>query len=82
MSNQNTTSSTSTPRPTRIKTTLRPNLWAVQKRESGGRWGLMRDSQGVFVFTTRKIARNIVREIGNTNPDDRVRVVKLVPNKK
>lgn len=77
----NTTSSTSTT-PIRIRTTLRPNLWAIQKRESGGRWGLMKDSQGVFIFTTRKVARNIVREIGNTNPNDRVRVVKLTPNKK
>ena len=48
----------------KVKTTKKVFVWTVQKKE-GGRWRNLRDSDGVILFQTRKLARNVSREYQN-----------------
>lgn len=74
MDNQNTQTS-SRGKGVRINVTMR-DVWAIQKQE-GGRWGLAKDSQGVWTFSTRNLARAAARTIRNTSPNVTIRVAKL-----
>jgi hypothetical protein len=49
----------------KIKTSKKTFIWTVQKKE-GGRWRNIRDSNGVIMFQTRQLARNVSREYNNT----------------
>jgi hypothetical protein len=49
----------------KIKTSKKAYTWTVQKKE-GGRWRSIVDSNGVVLFQTRSLARNVSREYNNT----------------
>ncbi len=49
----------------KVKTTKKVHIYVVQKKE-GGRWRNIRDSNGVIMFQTRQLARNVSREYNNT----------------
>ena len=48
----------------KVKTSKKLFTWTVQKKE-GGRWRSIVDSDGVILFQTRKLARNVSREYNN-----------------
>jgi len=59
----------------KIRTSFR-NAWTIQKQE-GGRWGILTDEGGAYIFQTRQDARNIARDLRNIRKNINIRVRKL-----
>lgn len=59
----------------KIRTTFR-SAWTIQKQE-GGRWGILADEGGAYVFQTRQDARNVARDLRNIRKNLNIRVRKL-----
>lgn len=61
----------------KIRTSFR-NTWTIQKQE-GGRWGILADEGGAYVFQTRQDARAVARDLRNIRKNINIRVRKLTP---
>lgn len=61
----------------KIKTSKQTYVWVVQRKQGEG-WRMIRDSNGIITFQTRKLARNVSREYNNNAKTPRsFRVKKL-----